>query len=78
MKSGRLAVSVVGVILLLAGIVFALQGADYLGGSAMSGSSFWLYAGVGIAIVGLLLLAGTFVMKSGRKDPVAAGTTPAQ
>jgi hypothetical protein len=77
-KSSRLALSILGVILLLAGITFSLQGANYLGGSAMSGSSFWLYAGAGIAVLGLLLLLGTLVMKSGGKESsTAAPAAPA-
>ncbi len=53
-----------GVILLLAGATFSLQGANYLGGSAMSGSSFWLYAGVVIALLGVVLLAVAFTRNS--------------
>jgi len=51
------ALLVVGVILLLTGIVFALQGANYIGGSAlMSGNSTYIYVGGLVAIVGLVLL----------------------
>ena len=48
---------VVGVLLLVAGTVFALQGFGVLGGSVMSGSNFWAAAGPVIAIAGLALLA---------------------
>jgi hypothetical protein len=44
-------------VLAIAGTVFALQGFGELGGSMMSGSSFWAVAGPVIAVVGLLLLA---------------------
>jgi hypothetical protein len=57
---------VLGVVLLLAGVTFALQGANYLGGSAMTGSSFWLYAGVVIAVLGVILLVGAAVWNSRR------------
>ena len=45
----------IGVIALLVGIVWTLQGADILSGSAMSGSSFWLGAGVVLLLVGIVL-----------------------
>jgi hypothetical protein len=51
---------VVGALLLLAGVVWALQGFNVLGGSAMSGHSLWAVVGPIVAVVGLvLLLAGT-------------------
>jgi hypothetical protein len=49
---------VVGVLLLIAGTVFALQGFGVLGGSVMSGSTFWAAAGPVIALAGLALLIG--------------------
>ncbi len=48
---------VLGVLALLVGIVWMLQGADILMGSFMSGSSLWLAAGVVSAIVGVGLVA---------------------
>jgi membrane protein implicated in regulation of membrane protease activity len=49
---------IVGVLLLLAGIVFALQGANIIGGSAiMSGDPTYIYVGVVVAVVGMLLVA---------------------
>jgi hypothetical protein len=49
-----------GGVMIVAGLVFALQGLDYLKGSQMSGVEFWaivgpLIAGLGVAlmIVGL-------------------------
>jgi len=43
---------ILGVLALLAGVVWILQGADVLLGSAMSGSTFWLGAGVVLALIG--------------------------
>ncbi len=43
----------VGVIALLVGIVWTLQGANVLMGSVMSGSSFWLGTGIVLLAVGL-------------------------
>jgi hypothetical protein len=46
-----------GALLTIAGTVFALQGFGALGGSVMSGTSFWAAAGPAIAVAGLLLMA---------------------
>ena len=46
----------IGVIGLLVGVVWVLQGSDVIMNSAMSGSTFWLGAGVVVAVVGLALL----------------------
>ena len=46
----------IGVIALLIGLVWALQGADVIGGSVMSGSSFWLAFGVVLLVVGAGML----------------------
>jgi hypothetical protein len=45
----------VGALLALVGIVFMLQGLGAIGGSAMSGSTFWAVAGPVIALVGLAM-----------------------
>ena len=47
----------VGALLLVAGVIFALQGAGAIGGSGMSGSTFWAVAGPVIALAGLVLVA---------------------
>jgi hypothetical protein len=47
---------VAGVLVAVAGTVFALQGFGVLGGSAMSGSGFWAAAGPVIAVIGLIIL----------------------
>ena len=47
----------VGVILLLMGIVFSLQGMNIITGSAvMSGVSTYIYVGAAVAIIGLVLI----------------------
>jgi hypothetical protein len=53
----------IGVIALLIGLVWTLQGADVIAGSVMSGSSFWLAFGVVLLVVG----AGMLVM--GARSP---------
>jgi amino acid transporter len=51
----RVSSLVLGVIGLLAGGVFALQGAGVLPGSFMTGQRLWLVIGVVVAIIGLAL-----------------------
>ena len=46
-----------GFVLALAGAVFTLQGVGILGGSVMSGITFWAVAGPVIALAGLVLAA---------------------
>jgi len=48
---------VVGAVLTVAGVIFALQGFGVLGGSVMSGSSLWAVLGPIIALVGVILAA---------------------
>ena len=50
---------VIGVLLLLVGLVWALQGVDVLGGSGMSGHSLWLFIGAVVAALGLWLVYGS-------------------
>jgi hypothetical protein len=51
----RIALVGVGFLLMLAGVVFTLQGVGVLGGSVMSGVTFWAVAGPVIALTGLVL-----------------------
>jgi protein-S-isoprenylcysteine O-methyltransferase Ste14 len=48
--------NIVGIVLVLMGAVWILQGANVLGGSFMSGQSQWLVIGIIVGIVGLGLL----------------------
>jgi len=45
----------VGFLLMLAGVVFTLQGVGIIGGSVMSRVTFWAVAGPVIAVAGLVL-----------------------
>ena len=47
---------VVGAVMLVAGLLFTLQGLGYVGGSAMSGVEFWAIAGPVIAGLGVALV----------------------
>ena len=46
-----------GVLVTLAGVIFTLQGVGVVGGSAMSGVTFWAVAGPVIALAGLAIAA---------------------
>jgi hypothetical protein len=47
----------VGLLVTIAGIIFALQGAGVIGGSSMSGTSLWAVLGPLIALAGIALAA---------------------
>ncbi len=53
MRSGVL--TAVGVILTIAGVIWALQGFGVIGGSFMSGDSVWAVIGPIVAVIGLLI-----------------------
>ncbi len=53
----RIVLSVVGVLLILAGVVWFLQGINVLGGSVMSGQTQWVVIGGIVGLVGIGLLA---------------------
>ena len=48
---------VIGVLALIAGIIWTLQGFNILGGSVMSGQRTWAIIGPIVGIVGVVLLA---------------------
>lgn len=48
--------SIVGVVLVLLGGLWTLQGSNVLGGSVMSGQSQWLYIGLVVLVAGLVAL----------------------
>ena len=57
----------VGVLLAVVGMIWTLQGLDYLGGSAMTGDTVWAVIGPVVAVVGLALaVAGSRGRRSGR------------
>jgi Mg2+ and Co2+ transporter CorA len=69
---------VVGVIVMLMGIVFSLQGMNVItGSSVMSGVSAYIYIGGVVAIVGLVLLVlGLRSSSAPSKSPMASASTP--
>lgn len=61
----RTGMLVVGVVVALLGLLFTLQGVGVIGGSAMSGTTFWTVAGPVIIVLGLAL-AGVGVRRRTR------------
>jgi hypothetical protein len=49
-----------GLLLVVAGVVWTLQGLGYVGGSSMTGESFWAIVGPIVAGIGVALLYVTF------------------
>ena len=52
----RIAGTIIGIVLILLGGLWILQGANIIAGSVMSGQSSWLYIGIVLAIFGVLVL----------------------
>jgi hypothetical protein len=57
----RVAVGVVGVIIVLIGAVFAGQGLGYIPGSVMTNDPKWFWIGSAMVVVGLALGAAGFL-----------------
>lgn len=55
-RGGRIALIVVGVIALVVGGVWTLQGLNLIPGSFMTGSRMWLLIGVITSVVGIVLI----------------------
>ncbi|WP_440710665.1 hypothetical protein [Herbiconiux sp. YIM B11900] len=55
-RAGRTALIIVGVVALLIGGLFAGQGANLIPGSSMTGDRTWLYIGLALAVVGVVLI----------------------
>lgn len=62
----RVVPTVLGVLLLLIGAVWALQGANVLPGSVMTGSPFWLVVGVVCVVAGVVLLVRAVRQRASR------------
>jgi len=50
---------IAGVVLVVLGLVWFLQGIGVMGGSVMSGQTTWAVVGPVVAVVGLVLIAST-------------------
>lgn len=62
----KTAMLVLGVVLVLLGVLWFLQGVDVLGGSAMSGNTVWAVVGPVVAVVGILLAVASRRRPAGR------------
>jgi hypothetical protein len=60
------AAAVVGVLVALVGATFAGQGLGYIPGSAMTGDIKWFWIGGAMVVVGLAVLAITFLRRPKR------------
>jgi hypothetical protein len=49
-----------GVLLVMVGLIWTLQGLGYIAGSAMTGVTLWAIIGPIVAILGIWLVAGSF------------------
>jgi hypothetical protein len=68
LKGTYLGLGIFGILLILFGTVFALQGDGLVGGSSMTGVPFWIYAGSGIIVVGLVIAFAGFYLGSKKKS----------
>jgi hypothetical protein len=64
--------TLIGILLTLAGVVFILQGLGVVGpqSSLMFNSAVWVYQGVAVAAIGLLILSTGLLL--GRRKETAA------
>ncbi|QJU52777.1 hypothetical protein SCB71_05410 [Herbiconiux sp. KACC 21604] len=55
-RAGRLTLIIIGVVAILFGALFAGQGANLIPGSSMRGDPTWLYIGLALVVVGIVLV----------------------
>jgi hypothetical protein len=60
----RIAVAILGVIVFLFGVLWALQGFGVVGGSPMSNTTTWSIIGPIVAVIGIVLAVGALRRKS--------------
>ncbi len=65
-SAARFALTIVGALALLMGLIFAGQGANLIPGSFMTGDSTWLVIGIILAVVGAVLLV--VALRRGRRS----------
>ncbi|MET3927772.1 hypothetical protein [Devosia sp. 2618] len=56
----KILLMIVGLVLLGFGVLWTLQGANVMAGSAMSGQSQWLYIGILVGLAGIATLWWTY------------------
>lgn len=55
-RTGRLTLLIIGIVAVLFGALFAGQGANLIPGSSMTGDPTWLYIGLALVVLGLVLI----------------------
>jgi hypothetical protein len=60
----RIGLNIVGAILVLIGLVWALQGLNLLGGSFMTGQTRWTVIGIACALAGAILLGWGYIRRA--------------
>lgn len=63
----KIALTIIGALLILAGVAWFFQGIGVLTGSMMTGQPLWEYIGIFMAIVGIVLVAFAFRRKASPK-----------
>ena len=69
----RPAMVIVGILLVVVGAVWTLQGLGYLPGSVMSGVTFWAVVGPVVAVVGLVIVVRGWSRGRGRPSDGGPG-----
>jgi phosphate/sulfate permease len=70
MKAQRVILLVGGLVLILVGVLWTLQGLGMVGGSVMSGVTLWAIVGPIVALVGAYLM-----WRASRRTPSRAGSS---
>ena len=66
MKTNRAVLLLIGgILLIVVGVIWTLQGVGVLGGSVMSGSTMWAIIGPIVAIVGVYLIVRWWRSRAG-------------
>ncbi len=67
MNNARTPLRIVGVVAALLGLLFALQGLGIVGGSFMTGQRLWLFIGIVLVVLGILVASGGLFRRNSRR-----------
>jgi hypothetical protein len=65
----------VGVVAVLLGLLFTLQGIGLVGGSFMTGERLWVFIGIVLVVIGIGVISGS-LRRRGPTEPNARGGKP--